>query len=177
MKAVKPLGAGMRTWRAAPREHEERALFFQLFRDFLEVVAAGSGPVDGGAWRAYKEVRRPIKPGRRLAAKIQLFCGLRSLDMGVAIDNNPRSAATPFLEVFFRSSARIRAESSSASRCQGLTLCFQYKNVGECPEWQRGRTVNPLAFAFVGSSPTSPTTFARSRRGARHGESDRDSRV
>jgi 23S rRNA (guanosine2251-2'-O)-methyltransferase len=29
--------------------------------------------------------------------------------------------------------------------------------VGECPEWQRGRTVNPLAYAFVGSSPTSPT--------------------
>ena len=29
---------------------------------------------------------------------------------------------------------------------------------GECPEWQRGRTVNPLAYAFVGSSPTSPTS-------------------
>ena len=29
--------------------------------------------------------------------------------------------------------------------------------LGECPEWQRGRTVNPLAYAFVGSSPTSPT--------------------
>jgi hypothetical protein len=29
---------------------------------------------------------------------------------------------------------------------------------GECPERQRGRTVNPLAYAFVGSSPTSPTT-------------------
>src|SRR5262249_17765275 len=28
----------------------------------------------------------------------------------------------------------------------------------ECPEWQRGRTVNPLANAFVGSSPTSTTT-------------------
>jgi hypothetical protein len=28
---------------------------------------------------------------------------------------------------------------------------------GECPERQRGRTVNPLAYAFVGSSPTSPT--------------------
>src|SRR5215831_396870 len=28
---------------------------------------------------------------------------------------------------------------------------------GECPERQRGRTVNPLADAFVGSSPTSPT--------------------
>src|SRR5688500_2127290 len=28
---------------------------------------------------------------------------------------------------------------------------------GECPERQRGRTVNPLANAFVGSSPTSPT--------------------
>jgi hypothetical protein len=73
-----------------------RALFFQLFRDFWEVVAAGGGPVGGGAWGAYKEVRRAIKPGWRLAAKIQLFCGLRSLDMGLAIDNNPRSAATPF---------------------------------------------------------------------------------
>ena len=30
---------------------------------------------------------------------------------------------------------------------------------GECPERQRGRTVNPLADAFVGSSPTSPTTL------------------
>src|ERR1700758_4105089 len=30
---------------------------------------------------------------------------------------------------------------------------------GECPERQRGRTVNPLAYAFVGSSPTSPTTL------------------
>src|SRR5262245_26522112 len=29
---------------------------------------------------------------------------------------------------------------------------------GECPERQRGRTVNPLADAFVGSSPTSPTS-------------------
>ena|SRR5262249_34849244 len=28
---------------------------------------------------------------------------------------------------------------------------------GECPERQRVRTVNPLADAFVGSSPTSPT--------------------
>ena len=32
------------------------------------------------------------------------------------------------------------------------------ERAGECPEWQRGRTVNPLAYAFVGSSPTSPTT-------------------
>ena len=53
-------------------------------------------------------------------------------------------------------------------RCDGL---------GECPEWQRGRTVNPLSYDFVGSSPTSPTilflqsnfclrqvVFVRSRR-------------
>src|SRR5579871_3738936 len=32
----------------------------------------------------------------------------------------------------------------------------------ECPEWQRGRTVNPLANAFVGSSPTSTTKSATS---------------
>ena len=32
-------------------------------------------------------------------------------------------------------------------------------DTGECPERQRGRTVNPLAYAFVGSSPTSPTTY------------------
>ena len=31
--------------------------------------------------------------------------------------------------------------------------------LGECPEWQRGRTVNPLAYAFAGSSPASPTSF------------------
>ena len=30
--------------------------------------------------------------------------------------------------------------------------------LGECPERQRGRTVNPLAYAFAGSSPASPTT-------------------
>ena len=35
---------------------------------------------------------------------------------------------------------------------------------GECPEWQRGGTVNPLAYAFVGSSPTSPTTRNRAFR-------------
>jgi hypothetical protein len=37
--------------------------------------------------------------------------------------------------------------------------------LGECPERQRGRTVNPLADAFVGSSPTSPTTARRAARG------------
>ncbi len=31
------------------------------------------------------------------------------------------------------------------------------REMGQCPEWQRGRTVNPLADAFVGSSPTWPT--------------------
>ena len=31
--------------------------------------------------------------------------------------------------------------------------------LGECPEWQRGRTVNPLAYAFAGSSPASPTSL------------------
>src|SRR5262245_21300277 len=31
--------------------------------------------------------------------------------------------------------------------------------LGECPERQMGRTVNPLAYAFVGSSPTSPTSL------------------
>jgi hypothetical protein len=34
------------------------------------------------------------------------------------------------------------------------------RHPGECPERQRGRTVNPLAYAFVGSSPTSPTTVS-----------------
>ena len=29
--------------------------------------------------------------------------------------------------------------------------------VGRCPERQRGRTVNPLAIAFEGSSPSWPT--------------------
>ena len=35
---------------------------------------------------------------------------------------------------------------------------MRVSTAGECPEWQRGRTVNPLAYAFVGSSPTSPTS-------------------
>ena len=29
-------------------------------------------------------------------------------------------------------------------------------NLGQCPEWQRGRTVTPLATAFAGSSPAWP---------------------
>lgn len=29
--------------------------------------------------------------------------------------------------------------------------------MGRCPEWQRGRAVNPLAQAFAGSSPARPT--------------------
>src|SRR5262249_3086503 len=32
-------------------------------------------------------------------------------------------------------------------------------SAGECPERQRGRTVNPLSDDFVGSSPTSPTSL------------------
>lgn len=32
--------------------------------------------------------------------------------------------------------------------------------LGECPEWQRGLTVNQLSFDFVGSSPTSPTNMS-----------------
>src|SRR5262245_611463 len=36
---------------------------------------------------------------------------------------------------------------------------MQRETAGECPERQRGRTVNPLAYAFVGSSPTSPTNL------------------
>ena len=38
-------------------------------------------------------------------------------------------------------------------------LSMRGSRSGECPERQRGRTVNPLAYAFVGSSPTSPTTL------------------
>src|SRR5580704_11095507 len=49
-----------------------------------------------------------------------------------------------------------------------LMLCHSF-GAGECPEWQRGRTVNPLAYAFVGSSPTSPTSL-RSLRELRLGK-------
>jgi hypothetical protein len=42
-----------------------------------------------------------------------------------------------------------------AKACAG----WHRRRAGECPEWQRGRTVNPLAYAFVGSSPTSPTNL------------------
>src|SRR6202008_1562163 len=42
--------------------------------------------------------------------------------------------------------------------CLSHCECLVSRAAGECPEWQRGRTVNPLAYAFVGSSPTSPTT-------------------
>src|SRR5262245_34207105 len=40
-----------------------------------------------------------------------------------------------------------------------LHVFMQRETAGECPERQRGRTVNPLAYAFVGSSPTSPTSL------------------
>src|SRR5262245_1102096 len=36
-------------------------------------------------------------------------------------------------------------------------MFMQRETAGEGSEQQRGRTVNPLAYAFVGSSPTSPT--------------------
>ena len=45
---------------------------------------------------------------------------------------------------------------SGPARFLGL-LFFQSEIRGECPEWQRGGTVNPLLYGFVGSSPTSPT--------------------
>jgi hypothetical protein len=38
--------------------------------------------------------------------------------------------------------------------------------LGECPEWQRGGTVNPLLHGFVGSSPTSPTIRLKTEIGA-----------
>jgi hypothetical protein len=44
-----------------------------------------------------------------------------------------------------------------AGYCLTHCECLVTRATGECPEWQRGRTVNPLAYAFVGSSPTSPT--------------------
>ena len=46
------------------------------------------------------------------------------------------------------------------------TRCVE---LGECPEWQRGRTVNPLAYAFAGSSPASPTSL-RALRALRLGK-------
>ena len=36
--------------------------------------------------------------------------------------------------------------------------------MGRCPEWQRGRTVNPLAEAFEGSSPSRPTETVINRQ-------------
>ena len=148
-----------------------RALFFQLFRGFGEAVAAGGGPVGGGAWGAYKEVRRAIKPGRRLAAKIQLFRGLRSLDMGVAIDNNPRSAATPFLEVFFRSSARKRAKADAPAGNRFSNPLTKLEILsGGVPEWLKGTDCKSVGYAYVGSNPT-PSTIHRPK-GMSNGDSE-----
>ena len=36
--------------------------------------------------------------------------------------------------------------------------------MGRCPEWQRGRTVNPLAEAFEGSSPSRPTVGCKPKQ-------------
>ena len=37
--------------------------------------------------------------------------------------------------------------------------------LGQCPEWQRGRTVTPLATAFAGSSPAWPTLHSVETKG------------
>ena len=52
---------------------------------------------------------------------------------------------------------RIKFISGRSKHVRGASRSMSI--LGECPEWQRGRTVNPLADAFVGSSPTSPTSF------------------
>jgi hypothetical protein len=54
-----------------------------------------------------------------------------------------------------RGALPINRACSRKPRPQGCDIPI----AGECPERQRGRTVNPLAYAFVGSSPTSPTTL------------------
>jgi hypothetical protein len=51
-----------------------------------------------------------------------------------------------------------RHNARAAHYCLSRYTRLVKRHAGECPEWQRGRTVNPLAYAFVGSSPTSPTT-------------------
>ena len=40
---------------------------------------------------------------------------------------------------------------------KATVFCRMAAILGECPEWQRGRTVNPLRYRFEGSSPSSPT--------------------
>jgi hypothetical protein len=60
------------------------------------------------------------------------------------------------------SSGRARAATLWTRCLPNPLMAFKYfAGGGECPEWQRGRTVNPLAYAFVGSSPTSPTISRR----------------
>jgi hypothetical protein len=59
-----------------------------------------------------------------------------------------------------RNSRFLRATSVPTSS-ESVCLPAYVRRAGECPEWQRGRTVNPLAYAFVGSSPTSPTIAIR----------------
>src|SRR6204780_2746760 len=52
-------------------------------------------------------------------------------------------------------------KSAPRSYCLRCYSRLVKRHPGECPERQRGRTVNPLAYAFVGSSPTSPTILLR----------------
>jgi hypothetical protein len=70
-------------------------------------------------------------------------------EAGTKFQNDARNA--------FQNEGTRRRHRYCLTHCE----CLVTPAAGECPEWQRGRTVNPLAYAFVGSSPTSPTITSR----------------
>ena len=82
--------------------------------------------------------RRPAKTARRGRSLPPASGDWRRFG---AVDTTQRAPHKPGLLTGTCVSARVRRSTA-----------------GECPERQRGRTVNPLAYAFVGSSPTSPTS-------------------
>ena len=93
--------------------------------------------------------------------KILVFRGETGLDTLAAIDNNPRSAAKPFLEVFFRSSKRIRAKADAPAGNWFTNPLTQLEKLsGGVPEWLKGTDCKSVGYAYVGSNPT-PSTNQR----------------
>ena len=86
--------------------------------------------------------------------------------MGGLIDNNPRSAATPFLEVFFRSSSctRAKAAAPAGSWFSNLLSSLGKFKTGGVPEWLKGTDCKSVGYAYVGSNPTPSTIPASGQR-------------
>ncbi len=114
-------------------------------------LRAGAGGERARGCRASGE--RGVGPGGEAGVWISLPRALTG-GTGIAI-NRPASDAA-------RTAEALRPAPSGLVLLEDLvpdTRRETGSGTEECPERQRGRTVNPLAYAFVGSSPTSSTTL------------------